>query len=347
MKSIKELAWDVTEEEYRKDPAVSYSTLSRFDREGWRNIEHLYDRVETPSLTFGSAVDTLLTDGEEAFQNRFIVCEFPPLTDTLAKIAKQLHVECPSVKDLLQIADEDINRVALANNYYTADKFQNLRIKKVKEECREYFSLLTLSEGKTILSQKDYDDTITCVTELRNNPATEKYFNINPWNTNEEKYFQLKFKGEYEGMPVRCMFDEIYVDHEQHLIIPIDLKTSSHYEEGFDESFEQWRYMIQAQLYSYILKQNIEKDDYFKNFTIAPYRFIVINRKTVAPLVWVFRHNFCEKDMVNDRGKVFKNWRKILKELHYYLNNPTKYSKEAIENNYEMQLTNLQPVYEN
>ena len=31
-KSIKELAWNVTEEEYRKDPAISYSTLSRFER---------------------------------------------------------------------------------------------------------------------------------------------------------------------------------------------------------------------------------------------------------------------------------------------------------------------------
>ena len=36
MKSINELAWYVTEEECRKDPAISYSTLSRFEREGWR-----------------------------------------------------------------------------------------------------------------------------------------------------------------------------------------------------------------------------------------------------------------------------------------------------------------------
>lgn len=30
MKSIKEIAWNVTEEEYRADPAISYSTLSTF-----------------------------------------------------------------------------------------------------------------------------------------------------------------------------------------------------------------------------------------------------------------------------------------------------------------------------
>ena len=32
MKKLSDVAWNVTEEEYRADPALSYSTLSRFDR---------------------------------------------------------------------------------------------------------------------------------------------------------------------------------------------------------------------------------------------------------------------------------------------------------------------------
>ena len=63
MKSIKELAWSVDEPTYRADSAISYSTLSRFEREGWRKLSSLFDKIETPSLTFGSAVDTKLTDG--------------------------------------------------------------------------------------------------------------------------------------------------------------------------------------------------------------------------------------------------------------------------------------------
>ena len=35
MKSIRDIAWNVSEEEYRADTAISYSTLSRFEREGW------------------------------------------------------------------------------------------------------------------------------------------------------------------------------------------------------------------------------------------------------------------------------------------------------------------------
>ena len=40
VKSIKDLAWNVSEEEYRADSAVSYSTLSQFDREGVSCIPH-------------------------------------------------------------------------------------------------------------------------------------------------------------------------------------------------------------------------------------------------------------------------------------------------------------------
>lgn len=32
MKSLKDISWNVTEEEYRADPALSYSTLSKFNR---------------------------------------------------------------------------------------------------------------------------------------------------------------------------------------------------------------------------------------------------------------------------------------------------------------------------
>ena len=78
-KSLKDIAWNVTEEEYRADSAYSYSTLAKFDREGFEKIDTLFDRVESPSLLFGSCVDTLLTDGQKAFDERFFVADFPDI----------------------------------------------------------------------------------------------------------------------------------------------------------------------------------------------------------------------------------------------------------------------------
>ena len=67
MKSLYDISWQVSEKEYRADPALSYSTLARYEREGFNNLDKLFDRLETPSLTFGSAVDSIITGGQEEF----------------------------------------------------------------------------------------------------------------------------------------------------------------------------------------------------------------------------------------------------------------------------------------
>ena len=48
-KSLKDLSWQVSEEEYRADPALSYSTLAKYEREGFNNLDRLFDKIDTPS----------------------------------------------------------------------------------------------------------------------------------------------------------------------------------------------------------------------------------------------------------------------------------------------------------
>lgn len=342
MKSIRELAWNVEEPEYRKDKAYSYSTLSRFEREGWRKIRSLFDKVDTPALTFGSAVDTLLTDGEIAFDQRFIICSFPSISDTLVSIVRELHRRHgKNCKTLADIEDREIDVVAIANGYYTGSSYAALRKKNIRA-CEEYYSLLTLAGERTVLAQEDYDDVIRCITELRDNSTTSDFFTNNPFESHIEKVFQLKFKAEYNGIPVRCMFDELIVDHEKKIISPIDLKTTGHPEEEFEGSFVQWRYDIQGKLYTYVLQQVIEKDEYFKDFKIEYYQFVVINRRTVAPVVWEFHDNFSESDLTTESGFVLRDWRKIIVDLDYYMNNPNvKYKREVQENRGRMKISNL------
>lgn len=343
MISIKELAWNVTEEEYRADPALSYSTLSRFEREGWRNLSSLFDKQETPALTFGSVVDCILTDGREEFDRRFIVCEFPPLTDNLVKVTRSLHRMFGNEHRAIATIDEEkISEIAASNGYYSGSSYKSLRVKKVLENCQEYYSLLSLAGERTVINQSDYDDAITCVDELRNNNLTKAFFNVNPWETDIEKVFQLKFKASFEGIPVRCMFDELIVDHKSKVIYPIDLKTTGYPEEEFQHSFMKWRYDIQAMLYTYILQETLKEHPYFKDFKIAHYQFIVINRRTVAPLVWIFKDNKCILDLEDNQGNIYRNWRSILKDLTYYLNNSgSKYSIEARTNGFVMEINSL------
>ena len=43
---------------------------------------------------------------------------------------------------------------------------------------------------------------------------------------------------------------------------------------------------IQARLYWRLIRAAMDADDYFKNFTLLDYHFIVVNKKSLIPLVW-------------------------------------------------------------
>lgn len=77
---------------------------------------------------------------------------------------------------------------------------------------------------------------------------------------------------------------------------------------------------IQGTLYAEILRQNLTKDDYFKDFSIAPYRFIVVNRYSLTPLVWIFNQTFSQVGCTLGEYKL-RGWREIVKDLDYYLKN--------------------------
>lgn len=80
----------------------------------------------------------------------------------------------------------------------------------------------------------------------------------------------------------------LLIDHEHKIVHPIDLKTSSHTEWDFFESFIQWRYDIQARLYWRIIRANMDADPIFKDYTLDDYTFVVVNKNTLTPLKWRF-----------------------------------------------------------
>jgi hypothetical protein len=109
------------------------------------------------------------------------------------------------------------------------------------------------------------------------------------------------------------------VDYDKKKVYPIDLKTSSHAEWDFQESFTQWQYMIQSRLYWRIIRANMIKDDYFKDFTLEDYRFIVVNKNTLTPLVWEFPLTQSKGTLIDEKGNIFRDPFEIGKELRGYL----------------------------
>lgn len=207
MKSLKDISWNVTEKEYRADPALSYSTLSRFNREGFDNLEHLFDKTESPSLLFGSIVDCILTGTEEEFNDRFFVADFPELPEKQKEIVESIFHAAEPGESWDDITDDVILRCIVDNNYQPNWK-QETRIKVIREAGREYYDLLVLANGKTVINRQLYQDALSCVEILKQSESTKWYFEEdNPFDKSIERLYQLKFKGEYSGIPLRCMAD--------------------------------------------------------------------------------------------------------------------------------------------
>lgn len=324
--SLADISWQVTEKEYRSDKALSYSTIARFHREGFNSLSKLFDRVESPSLLFGSLVDTLLTDSDN-FDNLFVVAEFPNISDSQMNVVKHLF-DCYSnlYSSMYDIPDKDIINATELLEFQKNWKPET-RAKVLRENGEDIYKLLHITIDKTLISTKDYQDAQMCVEILKNDDFTGPLFaENNPFDKNIERFYQLKFKGIYNNIDLRCMMDLVIVNHEEKKIYPYDLKTSFKGEWDFPLSFIKWCYWIQSRLYWYILKQNLEKSEFYKDYELMNYQFIVISNNSRIPLIWVDPDTSFE-GTTNYGNFVCKDWREIVTNLIYYLEEPRNLPK--------------------
>lgn len=207
MKSLKDIALNITEEEYRNDGFMHYSTLATYERGGFNCLDTLFDRKESPSLTFGSAVDSIITGGWQEFDDRFIVAEFPDIPDTIIKIVdncfREFHITHNNLSDIPDV--EVIGRAAVYN--YQNNWKPETRAKVIKEKGEEYYRLKYIAGDKTIISTKLYEEVIATVNALKESDATKWYFaEDNPFE-NIERVYQPKFKATFDGITYSCMMD--------------------------------------------------------------------------------------------------------------------------------------------
>ena len=86
----------------------------------------------------------------------------------------------------------------------------------------------------------------------------------------------------------RSKFDIVCIDETNKKIYPYDLKTTSKKEWEFIDSFFKYGYDIQASIYTTLLKQKVDEIDTKGEWSIEPFRFIVVNTETPDPIVYKF-----------------------------------------------------------
>lgn len=322
-KSLRDISWLVDEPTYRADPALSYSTLSSYLRLGFSGLDKLFERVESPSLSFGSMVDTLITEGDKAFSENYYVSDILSLEPAIEPIVKEVFNQFRnSYTNIGDIPDAQLMPIISQCGYQPRFKPET-RCRLVREKGQQYYQTMFMAGDKTIVPQDTYNRVFACVRALKDSPQTKMYFQEDNPFENIERCYQLKFKGNLKEIPYRCMADLLVVLHDAKTVIPVDLKTSSKMEYDFYKSFIEWNYQIQARLYWKLIRKAMDKDEYFRDFRLADYRFVVVNTVNEPnPLVWEFDKTQAEGDL--EIGKtVLRDPLSIGNELwHYLQDNP-------------------------
>lgn len=288
-KRLTEISWQVPEPVYRQDPALSQSTLTKYEREGFENLDKLFEHVETPSLSFGSMVDCLITDSEKAFNEQYMIASIPSMEPSIEPIVKEVYSQFhDAYTNINDIPDSCLMPIISQFGYQQRWKPET-RCKAVREKGQQYYQTMFMAGDKKIVSQETYNKVFVCVRALKDSPQTHDYFcEDNPFD-DIERYYQLKFKDTLDGVEYRGMADLLIVDHKNKKVIPCDLKTSAHREYDFYKSFITWGYQCQARLYWRLIRKAMDKDDYYKDFKLDDFRFIVVNNNdNPNPLVWLF-----------------------------------------------------------
>lgn len=353
VKDFNELTWNVTEEEYRADPAISYSTLSTFAKKGIKGLKEIVDGVKfsSSSLRHGSLVDTILTDRDN-FDNLYIVADYNKPTETIRVIVDSLWEHTLEIgydkplDDFSVDHTETMLNIINSHNYGGDNWRPQTKINKILEEGREYYELLALTKGdKELVHQEEFDLAEACVIEIYDNEYTSWLFDR---SNGSELHFQSKFKITHNlkkdiyawkdellsDDTIRCMFDMIYIDHKRKVIIPIDLKTTSMNEEDFQGAFDMWHYDLQSGMYSYILRQVVAADDFYKDYVVLPFRFLPINKFHLNPQFFIDEES--TQDMLNpymdSKGYTHLPWQILLGQVRWHLNKKEfRYTMETVK----------------
>ena len=319
-RSLTELSLNISEEMYRDMPQLSYSTIAKYEKGGFSSIPKLFEEASpTDALMFGSAVDTIITKGAYEFKEKFYVADIVSPSEALLLIVNNL-LNCTE-QTFEEITDDAILNVC--NDLgYCSKMTDAVRVQRVREGCTKFYNAVKASAGKTVITNKMYEDVLHTVNALLDGPMS-KYLQPEREQHPIEFLYQQKFNTILEGLEVKMMADLLIINHEKKMIIPIDLKTTSLPEYCFPQKYLENRYDIQAKLYWHILRDVLDKDDYFKDFTLLNFRFIVINKNSLTPLM--FEDDRCVN--MKEEEITFKSGRKLIlrdpitigKELKHYL----------------------------
>jgi hypothetical protein len=287
-------------EEYYQSEALGQSKLKRllgdlgsFNKEEDSSAEH---------FVIGSAVDCILTNSREAYEEEYYVSKVEKLpSETVVSIIQNVHEELLQdyAEHLEVVTGQEepepvtsfVDFVGELKNHptYILDACEKAewqsrwgaeaKLKNIIEPGAEYFMDLCKAFGKKVISKTQADTIEAIVSSLQSHPRTSAYFERFMFESfpHITIYYQFPIYFEYRGIPCKALLDIVIVERDIEgkilSITGIDLKTMNGNTYYFPSSIRTRRYDIQAAWYTLALHHYFAVPE--GSDVIKPFQFVV------------------------------------------------------------------------
>ena len=271
--------------------------------------------TQTESMLIGSIVDIILLHEAGAFEREYHIQSIPEdkiPSDKEQEIAQAVlaHMKEKGIKTFLEVSDEDLLAILDAKHWQPKWKTET-RLAKIREAIADYIEELIKAEGKTVITNAQYETAMLAVNRLRNHPMTQHLFQRSDLELRQRVfvYYQLpiywaekvKQKEKDEPIDIKCkaLLDMLVIvrDEEGRILSAqgIDLKTTSLDAKFFPASLRKFRYDIQAMFYEHAIEKFLKMiaGGMAKETKIKPFQFAVVSTapKPSMPVMLYTRNN--------------------------------------------------------
>lgn len=316
----------MTEKEYRDLPSTSYksySSLKAFEKTG--SLEPDTKREDSnDGLLYGKLSDILAFTPED-FDDMFYVSKIDkPLTKTEEKLYKlvleQFPIESLTEEELStdifkELCLELMQEHSLWNNIVDRKKL----LEKIDNNFINHLLEYNISQGKTIITSKDYLDAQYQIKVLKENKFTKKYFD-NADIKKSQVLFQTAILYKIDTDDFKSLLDIILIDHENRVIRAVDLKTGAIPRKYFKLEFFKRRYDIQAALYTKALEEYMVRHN-LKDYKLLNPLYIYAPRfEQDSPLVFQISEEVIKASFtgfITPTGRRYKGIYELTEEMNW------------------------------
>ena len=310
------------EKEYHAYPAWSYSLIAKYAKDGFGSIATLHEpTIPTPSMEFGSLVDTIMTKSRKEFEDEYVIDETvatcPPAEREVFDKLLSMGVGNSCFDDINQGFIFDA--ISRCDTFCSKYKKDDTRLAKLREN-KDYYDLRRT--GKKVVSKSDFEDALEMARALWTSDNTKDIFRKGE-KDGVEYIYQAQFMesvmlNSEREVNVKIMPDLLIVDHNNMTVQPVDLKTSSIPGWQFKDNFIKFRYDLQAELYADIINLVLDKDPDYRQYEILPYIFADISRSDKVPVTYVYDPKDGFSFTRDGKEYKYKGWMELLDEILDY-----------------------------